>query len=161
MRSITAEASLDLEEALKYGEGSADVYYQLGLSYANAGNYESAASAFDNALDREPNHVHVLHERANSLAMIGNCDRALADFNEVLALQPKNSRAHFRRGFSYKALKMYEEAIEDFEDAKELDPTDTRLSLSYRNLDGVKMISLGPHGFEDPNVADIQESETG
>lgn len=150
-----AEAVVDLKEALDldaYASSVPDIYYHLGLAYSNIGKHPLALPAFNEALQREPDKVHYLHERAKSLQIVGEHEQALTDFTKVLVLQPTNSRAHFRRGFSYKALKMYEEAAEDFEAAKELDPNDPRYVLNYRKLHGVHAISLGPAGLEDPVI---------
>ena len=76
-------------------------------------------SCFLQAVLRNPDKPHYLHERAKSLQITGEHEKALVDFSRVLEVQPTNARAMFRRAFSFKALKMYEEAAEDFEAAKE------------------------------------------
>jgi len=162
MRGITryaqemyADSIADLKAALQYDppeEHLADIYYHLGVSYANLGKHELAVPAYDQAIQREPAKPHFVHERAKSLQVVGEHEKALRDFTRVLDAQATNARAMFRRGFSFKALGMYEEAAEDFEGAKEFAPDDPRMVVNYRQVYSVSCISLGPCGQEDPTV---------
>mmetsp|Transcript_56726 Transcript_56726/g.164540 ORF Transcript_56726/g.164540 Transcript_56726/m.164540 type:complete len:697 (-) Transcript_56726:61-2151(-) len=151
-----SEAIADLKAALqdeppKGREG--DIYYHLGVSYANLGKQALAVPCFDEACSRSPEKPHYYHERAKSLQAIGDHARALKDFTLVIEMQPRNARAMFRRAFSYKAMGAYEDAAEDFEAAKEYAPDDPRLVVNYRKASSVQAISLGPCGHEDPYPA--------
>jgi len=150
-----AAAVEDLQKSLEldvYSTTVPDIYYHLGISYANLDKHQFAVMAFDEALGRCPDRIHTIHERAKSLQIVGDHEEAVRDFTTVLEKQPTNARALFRRGFSYKALKCYDEAAEDFEAAKEFDPNDTRLVLNYRKLFSVQVVTLGVAGLEDPDV---------
>jgi tetratricopeptide (TPR) repeat protein len=133
----------------------ADIFYHLGVSYANLSKHTLAVPAYDQAVLRAPDKPHYLHERAKSLQAIGEHERALHDFSRVIDSQPTNARAIFRRAFSFKARGMYEEAAEDFEAAKEFAPDDPRLVINYRKVYSVACISLGPSGHEDPRVTTV------
>merc|ERR1719230_195209 len=112
-----AEAVADLKAALQYDpypEHLADIFYHLGVSYANLGKHSLAVLAYDRAVLRGPGKPHYLHERAKSLQVVGEHEKALHDFSKVIDMQPTNARAMFRRAFSFKARGMYEEAAEDF-----------------------------------------------
>lgn len=148
-----AEAVADLKSALQrdpYPEHLADIFYHLGVSYANLGKHTLAVLAYDQAVIRGPGKPHYLHERAKSLQVAGEHERALHDFSKVISMQPTNARAMFRRAFSFKARGMYEDAAEDFEAAKEFAPDDPRLVVNYRKVYSHACISLGPCGHEDP-----------
>jgi len=148
-----AEAVADLKAALQYDpypDHLADIFYHLGVSYANLGKHNLAVPAYDQAVLRGPGKPHYLHERAKSLQVVGEHEKALHDFSKVIDMQPTNARAMFRRAFSFKAQGMYEEAAEDFEAAKEFAPDDPRLVINYRKVYSVSCISLGPCGHEDP-----------
>ncbi|CEL99774.1 unnamed protein product [Vitrella brassicaformis CCMP3155] len=131
----------------------ADLYYHMGLAYANLGKHPLAVPCFDAAVKRSGDKPHYMHERAKSLQVVGDHLHALEDFTRVLEVQPRNARALFRRAFSYKALKAYEEAADDFESAKEYEPSDPRLVVNYRQVHHVRCIVLGPAGHEDPSTA--------
>ncbi|CAE7275041.1 TTC6 [Symbiodinium pilosum] len=147
-----AESIADLKAALAQGPipgHEAEVYYHLGVSYANLGKHQLAVPVYDQAISlAKGDRPHYLHERAKSLQIIGEHKRALDDFSRVIDLQPTNARAMFRRAFSFKAESMYEEAAEDFEAAKEFAPDDPRLVINYRKVYDVACISLGPCGHE-------------
>jgi tetratricopeptide (TPR) repeat protein len=152
-----AEAVVDLKAALQCGpqtELLPDIYYHLGVSFANLSKHSLAVAAYDKAIGCAPeNRPHYIHERAKSLQVTGDHSRALEDFEAVLRLQPTNARALFRCGFSLKAQGQYTEAAEAFESAKEYAPDDLRMVINYRKVYSVDCISLGPCGHEDPLVA--------
>eukprot|EP00747_Dinoflagellata_sp_TGD_P213279 gnl/TRDRNA2_/TRDRNA2_86257_c0_seq1.p1 gnl/TRDRNA2_/TRDRNA2_86257_c0~~gnl/TRDRNA2_/TRDRNA2_86257_c0_seq1.p1 ORF type:complete len:497 (+),score=88.05 gnl/TRDRNA2_/TRDRNA2_86257_c0_seq1:170-1492(+) len=148
-----ADSIADLKSSLQFDPipaHLADIFYHLGVSYANLGKHKYAVPAFDQAVSRGPDRPHYLHERAKSLQVIGEHEKSLHDFSRVIEMQPTNARAMFRRSFSYKALAKYEEAAEDFESAKEFAPDDPRMVINYRKVYSVACISLGPAGHEDP-----------
>lgn len=150
-----ADSIADLKAALAQGPipgHEAEVYYYLGVSYANLGKHMLAVPAYDQAIGLSQNQPHYLHERAKSLQMINEHKKALDDFSRVIDMQPTNARAMFRRAFSFKAEGMYDEAAEDFEAAKEFAPDDPRLVINYRKVYSVACISLGPCGHEDPDI---------
>lgn len=158
-----ADAIADLKAALDnepFPGHLADIFYHLGVSYANLGKHALAVSAYDQAVRRSTgaSKPHYFHERAKSLQVVGEHERALTDFKRVIDMQPTNARALFRRAFSLKARGMYEEAAEDFEAAKEFAPDDPRLVINYRKVYSVACISLGPAGHEDPNPTGEQPS---
>lgn len=156
-----AEAIADLKSALRLDPSNshlADIFYHLGVSYANLGKHNLAVPAYDQAVQRGgPERPHYLHERAKSLQVIGEHDRALRDFSRVIDAQPTNARAMFRRAFSFKACGKFEEAAEDFEAAKEFAPDDPRLVVCYRKVFSVACVSLGPAGHEDPHPTAIPD----
>jgi len=94
---------------LPYWGNSADIYFHLGLCYANLGKHQLAVPAFDQSILHCPNKPHYLHERAKCSQVVGNHEEAIIDFTRVLEMQPTNARALFRRGFSYKSLQKYME----------------------------------------------------
>jgi tetratricopeptide (TPR) repeat protein len=155
-QQLYAKAVADFKAALQFApeeECLANLYYHLGLSYANLGKHPLAAPAYDEAIARAPRLPHYLHERAKSLQALQKHDVALLDFNVVLEIQPANAYALFRRAFAFKALGLYHEAAEDFEAAKEFAPNDPRLVINYRKVAGISCVSLGPCGNEDQHLA--------
>lgn len=163
----------DLHAALQYDPDPAvlaDLYFHLGVSYANIGKHGDAVSAFDQAVQRSAasqgaarsaDCPHYNHERGKSLQVLGKHKKALLDLTRVLEMQPTNARALFRRAFSFKALQLYSEAAEDFEAAKEFEPEDPRLNINYRKISNIACITLGPAGHEDTSTYSIGEHALG
>jgi len=76
-----ADSITDLKAALRYDPFPghlADIFYHLGVSYANLGKHNLAVPAYDQAVLRGPDKPHYLHERAKSLQVVGEHERALA-----------------------------------------------------------------------------------
>merc|ERR1712087_785790 len=129
-----SECIADLKAALQYDQVEAhlpDIFYHLGVAYANLGKHHLAVPAYDQAISRNPLRPHYLHERAKSLQVVGEHDKALHDFSSVIDMQPTNARA------------------------KEFAPDDPRLVINYRKVYSVACISLGPAGHEDPEPSAV------
>lgn len=84
----------------------ADIYYHVGLGYARVEKFEKSIFPFSRCVDRIPDDIRYIHERAKSFQMINMHEKAVDDFTMVIKRNPKNAHAHFRRAFSLKALKV-------------------------------------------------------
>ena len=91
----------------------ADIYYHLGISYANLEMYDKSLPPLCKAIELSYNEPCYIHERAKSYLLTDQFKKALDDYTEVIRLQPKNSHAYFGRAFALKALKNYDGAAED------------------------------------------------
>ena len=85
----------------------ADIYYHLGISYANLEMFEKSLPPLSKAIDLAYNQPTYIHERAKSHLLTDQYSKALEDYSQVIKLQPKNSHAYFGRAFALKALKRY------------------------------------------------------
>lgn len=126
----------------------ADIYYHLGICFANLGFQEKSIDPLSKALNLNPTEAVYLHERAKCFLIIENYNDSITDFTSVLNLQPKNSHAFFGRGFAYKGMKKYKEAADDFETAKELNPQNPRIYINYSKISKINFIELCTHGEE-------------
>ncbi|CAK0895579.1 unnamed protein product, partial [Prorocentrum cordatum] len=73
-----ADSIADLKAAVQRDpptEHMADIYYHLGVSYANLGKHQLAVPAYDSAIEREPDKPHFVHERAKSLQAVGDHEK--------------------------------------------------------------------------------------
>lgn len=141
----------DMYKAIEYKAFSsyiADIYYHLGICFANLGFHEKSIEPLSEALELNPTEGNYLHERAKCLLIIEEYDSAINDFTFVIELQPRNSHAFFGRGFSYKGMKRYKEAADDFETAKEIDPQNPKIYVNYSKISKINFIELCPHGEE-------------
>ena len=108
----TLKQSLINQPDIQY---EADIYYHIGLAYANVEKYEKSIYPFSRCIEINSTEIHFIHERAKAYQMIEEHSCAVADFDLVVKKNPKNAHAHFRRAFSHKALKNYSKAADDFE----------------------------------------------
>lgn len=125
-----------------------DIYYHVGLAYCREEKFEKAIFPLTKCIDRIPQNVQYVHERAKAYQMISHHQEAVTDFNTVIKKNPKNAHAYFRRAFSLKALKKFNEAVEDFEMAKNLDPHNPHMLVNYKQLKDVSCIVLCQPGEE-------------
>ena len=98
-------ASLDNKPYETY---EADIYYHLGISYANLENFEKAIDPLSKAIELSPNEPCYIHERAKCYLLTDKFEKALSDYTEVIGMQPRNSHAYFGRAFAFKAMRRYD-----------------------------------------------------
>tara|TARA_R110001606_G_scaffold119621_1_gene250822 strand:- start:60 stop:572 length:513 start_codon:yes stop_codon:yes gene_type:complete len=84
----------------------------------------------DAAVDRNPQDIDALFDRARAHARGENFDAAIADYSRVLALDPGNVAALHRRGIAYSDNGEYEKAIADFDAGVKITPRDSLLLLN-------------------------------
>lgn len=119
------------ENILVYNQTSLRVWNNLGMAYADANQMEKAVSAYQAAIELDPEKVSAppYHNLANVLVSLGRKDEAINAYEEALEVNPDFT-------FSYGALfnlfveqKKYAEAIAFFENLRQK-------SLSNKNSIG-------------------------
>ncbi|HOT90677.1 MAG TPA: tetratricopeptide repeat protein [Anaerolineae bacterium] len=88
-----------------------------------AGDMEAAVTAYQRALDLEPNQFDVYLELSRLLTFQTQPERGLEMAREALRRQPENARAWALLGMAYDWLGLVPDAIEACEKAVSLDPT--------------------------------------
>lgn len=84
---------LVLERAVVLEPGYADIYYQLGLIYADQNRYRLAVEQFEQSLKRGGNNVQTHWALAAALEDIGLTDRARASWKAIIELAPNSEQA--------------------------------------------------------------------
>jgi tetratricopeptide (TPR) repeat protein len=98
VRAIAAQAALEgrmVEKARSLLAGldesqiqSADVFFNMGVNFFNAGEVQDAIGYFDKALAKDPAHVDAHYRRALAYLGQGKSAEAKADFLKVVELSP-------------------------------------------------------------------------
>jgi tetratricopeptide (TPR) repeat protein len=110
-------------------------HYQLGITAAQAGDFETAIEEFRTVIDLDPAHIEVRYKLAWALGSIGEVDQALEHFRWVIDRDPDHKMAHYNLGacLLQKAqleedrsihLCCLEEAKSEFQAVLRLDPED-------------------------------------
>lgn len=99
----TLKAALKNKPFLSF---EADIYYHIGLAYCRVQKFEKSIFPFSRCVERDPEDIRYVHERAKAYQMIDYHEQAVDDYTAVIDRNPKNAHAHFRRAFSLKALKV-------------------------------------------------------
>jgi tetratricopeptide (TPR) repeat protein len=99
VRAIAAQAALEgklLDKARSLLAGldegqiqSADVFFNMGVNFFNAGEAQDAISYFGKAVAKDPAHVDAYYRRALAYLGQGKPAEAKADFQKVVELQPE------------------------------------------------------------------------
>jgi tetratricopeptide (TPR) repeat protein len=103
IRAIAAQAALEgrmidkgrtllagLDEAQVQ---SADVFFNMGINFFNAGESKDAVVYFGKAIAKDPAHVDSYYRRALAYLGLGQMAEAKADFQKVVELQPDGEMA--------------------------------------------------------------------
>jgi len=109
-RRYASETKLDLNAVLN----RALEHYQTGCMLADNKRYESAISAFSDALDCFPLLTEALDNRGLTYMDLGRFQEAITDFEESWRQNPESPLALFSLGECYLKLKEYDSAVTIF-----------------------------------------------
>ena len=91
-----------------------------GIKHSQAGRYDQALQAFDQALKLKPNDPALITYKATVYYAKGNNAQAVQLCEQALKLNPNFGRAYYQRGMVYQSQEKYHPAIEDIQKAKNL-----------------------------------------
>jgi tetratricopeptide (TPR) repeat protein len=77
-------------------------------------NYKEAIKLLNKAIEKDPNNIKALLDRAVDKSMLKQYNGAISDYTKVLAIDPKNCLALMNRGKNKNRLDKYKEAITDY-----------------------------------------------
>lgn len=108
----------------------AEVAYEAGVRYAEAGDWSSAVVSFERALARQPNHYWAAHNLGAAYAELGDEAHALTWLRRAIGIDPQIPSGHYNLGLLLLRTDNPPLAVEALERCFELDP-------SYPGLDPV------------------------
>ena len=95
-------------------------YIDQGIQASQAGRYDQALQAFDQALKLKPNDPALITYKATVYYAKGNNAQAMQLCEQALKLNPNFARAYNQRGMIYQSQEKYREALPDLQKAKSL-----------------------------------------
>ena len=136
--------------------GSADGHFYLGLTQTRLGDFSTAitqlekALQLDNSLEYIPYHLGFAYFQEERYA------EALPQFQRAGIFDPKNAANQYYTGVSLYQLKRYDDALQPFERVAQLDPT---LAISAQYYRGLTLFELerdtqAREAFEAARAAD-------
>ena len=108
--------------AVKFNPEDEDLYYNLALAQARAGDTEAAKKNYEKALEIYPDYVEAHNNFGNLLVNEGKFDEAMGHFRKALEHEPGNASAHNNLGNAYARQKRYADSLTHFQTAMELRP---------------------------------------
>src|SRR5437879_2949842 len=101
-----------------------------GNAAAQKEDYESAAEAFERAVEVNPDNARSRYNLALAQQFLNNAELAVAGYRRAIDLDPGLIEAYINLGTLYGELGMNEEALETFQQALDLAPEDDELYLN-------------------------------
>ena len=95
-------------------------YIDQGIKHSQAGRYDQALQAFDQALKLKPNDPALITYKGIVYYARGQNDQAMKEFEAAIKLNPNFGRAYYQRGMIYQSQEKYHQALEDIQKAKSL-----------------------------------------
>lgn len=105
--------------------GTAVFYYNRGLAFYYAGEFDKAISDFSKVIELNSSYADAYYRRAVSHYAKGDIKQVISDCTETVALNPAHAYAYYVRGVAYNSHNEYQKALEDF----------TQAINSYKNFD--------------------------
>jgi tetratricopeptide (TPR) repeat protein len=146
------EAIHDFSQALSMEPDNIDIYYNRGLTYLKAENYQAAIADFTEVirrhkLDRSFAYTNeglllmTYVSRGNAYHQLGSYQKALEDYGQALIIDLKFSQAYYNRGLTHLELGNKQEALEDLETAAQLF-TEQDNMVAYQNIQNLLEINF-------------------
>jgi putative PEP-CTERM system TPR-repeat lipoprotein len=106
-------------------------YNMLGTIAYRAEDYETAAQAYTQALDRNPDYYSALRNRGLARYQLGQLNRAEDDLRRLVDLQPNDFRSQAVLGRILLAQEEFEDAVVFFKEAARALPNSVPLAADY------------------------------
>ena len=91
-----------------------------GIKHSQAGRYDQALQAFDQALKLKPNDPALITYKATVYYAKGNNPQAMQLCEQVIKQNPNFGRAYYQRGMILDKQEKYDQALADLQKAKSL-----------------------------------------
>ncbi|MEN0066861.1 MAG: tetratricopeptide repeat protein [Myxococcota bacterium] len=109
------EAATSLRHATEEDPSWTSAWYLLGLAHSEDRQYRAAIRAFDEVLQREPDHLDAACHRADALRRNNDFLAAIEAYDEVIQLRPDEVRATAGRAEALRMLGRFQEALDGFD----------------------------------------------
>lgn len=129
-----------------------DEIVEIAEEYIEDDDYDSALVAYDELLQRDPDNLVYLRDRANTQMLRGGYDYAVRDYDYLLKQRAEpDADLYYNRGCAHLAAGRLEHALSDFSKSIELNET---YSLAYNNR-GATYARMGDF---DKAIADFDKA---
>ena len=135
----------DFQRAVELNPGYAEAYYNLGVSYGELSEIESAKESYKNALRINSNYPTAQNNLGQILLTQGEFDASIENFEWAIALKPDFAEAYNNLGNAFLGIEDLDNAIKSFKKAITLKPdfaiANNNLGIAYLRT-GEKEIAL-------------------
>lgn len=121
--SLTEEGIVFFRRLIDKHPYSLEAWFNLGVSYINAGRHELAIDALDYALAIDNGHDHAWFHKGYALSMLERHGEALQAFMSSMAGEEKDALKLYHVGECHEKMEDYDRARQYYVKATHLDPT--------------------------------------
>lgn len=116
------EAVEEYQLAVKFNPDDEDLYYNLALAQARAGDIEAAKRNYRKSLDLYPDYIEAHNNLGNILVSEGKFAEAISHFQEALKHDDQKASTHNNLGTAYARQKKVAHSLVHYETAVQLQP---------------------------------------
>lgn len=127
-----------LESLTRSAPANPDVFYNLGISYSELGQFDEAIIRLKRAIALNPTHSNAHIGLGNAYFKIQKMDQALFFFKKAVEINPNNGYAHRNFGAFLIKLNQLDDAIDHLKRALQIMPDDPQtifgLSTAFQSI---------------------------
>jgi len=109
-------------------------YYLKGQLAAQQGQIDTALTALDDAIEKNPRMGLAYMARGEVFKLKGQFEQAALDFLKVTSIEPYNFQAHYQLGLMYQYLKRFTDSIDAYQKAVAIRPLDPEANMSLASV---------------------------
>lgn len=110
----------NFKKALKIEKGNYSIYYNIGASYQELGQYNESATYFRKAIELNPRDDASYFGLGGIYDKLGDYSQAIQYYKKSLEINPDDAGAYYNMGTIYKTIGDQTEARDSYKRAKEL-----------------------------------------
>jgi len=117
-------------------DGEAELHYQKGRCLEDAGDHEGAMSAYERAVELNPQHTGALFRLARMNDLFGNDEQAIDYYEKAAAIPPVHANVLINLGILYEDHGMYDKAVQAYRRVLATEPTHPMARLYLKDALG-------------------------
>ncbi|NEQ34985.1 MAG: tetratricopeptide repeat protein [Okeania sp. SIO3I5] len=120
IQKMVSQLGVGVENQQQSAEQNSEIFAQLGLEQAKAGDLAGAVDSWESALALKPNYHQVWYNRGKALVQLERWEEAIASHDKALEIKSDDYLAWNNRGEALGKLGRWEEAIASCDKALEI-----------------------------------------
>ncbi|NES01408.1 MAG: tetratricopeptide repeat protein [Okeania sp. SIO2F4] len=120
IQKMVSQLGVGVENQQQSAEQNSEIFAQLGLEQAKAGDLAGAVDSWESALALKPDYHQVWYNRGKALVQLGRWEEAIASHDKALEIKSDDYLAWNNRGEALGKLGRWEEAIASCDKALEI-----------------------------------------
>ncbi len=120
IQEMVSQLGVGVENQQQSAQENSEIFAQLGLEQAKAGDLAGAVDSWESALALKPNYHQVWYNRGKALVQLERWEEAIASHDKALEIKSDDYLAWNNRGEALGKLERWEEALSSCDKALEI-----------------------------------------